>query len=74
MTIFVDAIPDRPSRRTGAITCHLWASTLPELLATADRLGIPRRYARGETRTYFHVGRHTREQALGLGAVLRRMP
>ena len=72
MTIYVSTLPSRPARRAGAMTCALWADDPAELLATADRLGIPKYFARGDGRQYFHVGRRTRAVAVGLGAVERR--
>lgn len=50
--------------------CHLIADTLPELLATVDRIGVHRRWLQHPERDYhFDIAKVKRDKALVLGVV-----
>lgn len=70
MTVFVDNanIPYR-----GMIMSHLWADTLPELLAMVDRIGVQRRWLQQPPKAswlHFDISFSKKQLAIRAGAVL----
>lgn len=55
MTVYVD---DMRAALGRMIMCHMWADTLEELLAMADRIGVKRKWIQGHPDLSF--GRHRR--------------
>ncbi len=70
MTVYVDDanIPYR-----GMIMSHLWADTLPELLAMVDRIGVNRRWLQKPPKAswlHFDISHGKKLLAIRAGAVL----
>lgn len=68
MTVYVDCAR-RPYR--GMFMNHMWADTLPELLAMADAIGVKRRYLQKPPRAswvHFDICMKKRALALKSGA------
>jgi len=70
MTVFVDNanIPF-----AGMKMSHMWADTLPELLAMADRIGVHRRWLQEPPKaswTHFDISLGKKARAIAAGAVL----
>ena len=70
MTVYVDNanIPYR-----GMIMSHLWADTLPELLAMVDRIGVQRRWLQQPPKAswlHFDISHGKKQLAIRAGAVL----
>ena len=55
MTVFVD---DMRAAFGRMVMCHMWADTLDELLAMADRIGVARKWIQGHPELSF--GKHRR--------------
>lgn len=77
MAVYVDPLHWQYGRLQ---VCHLWADDLPDLLSTADAVGVPRRLLRGHPalsvpffRTaawvHFQIGAAARRQAVHIGAL-----
>jgi hypothetical protein len=69
MTVYVDDanIPHR-----GMIMSHLWADTLPELLAMVDRIGVQRRWLQQPPKAswvHFDISHGKKQLAIRAGAV-----
>lgn len=69
MAVYVDnaSIPYRGMRM-----CHLWADSLPELLAMVDRIGVQRRWLQQPPHAswvHFDVSQSMRQRALAAGAI-----
>jgi len=55
MTVFVD---DMRAAFGRMVMCHMWADTLDDLLAMADRIGVARKWIQGHPELSF--GKHRR--------------
>lgn len=55
MTVYVD---DMRAAFGRMVMCHMWADTLDELLAMADRIGVARKWIQGHPELSF--GKHRR--------------
>lgn len=69
MTVYVD-----PARHPFGrmVMCHLWADSLDELHAFADRLGLKREWFQAPPKASWHhydVSKGVRDRAIGMGAV-----
>lgn len=53
MTVYVDDVRHQFGRM---VMCHMWADTLDELLAMADRIGVARKWIQGHPTLSF--GKH----------------
>ena len=70
MTVYVDDTRHRCGRM---VMCHMWADTLEELLAMADRIGVARRWLQqppGASWVHFDVSLGMKATAIAAGAVL----
>ncbi len=70
MTVFVDDVRHQFGRM---VMCHMWADTLPELLAMADRIGVQRRWLQQPPKAswvHFDVSLGMKAKAIAAGAVL----
>nr|WP_294566952.1 DUF4031 domain-containing protein [uncultured Rhodopila sp.] len=70
MTVYVDDVRYPFGRM---VMCHMWADTLPELLAMADRIGVARRWLQEPPKAswvHFDVCLAAKAKALAAGAVL----
>lgn len=70
MTVYVDDVRHRFGRM---VMCHMWADTLPELLAMADRIGVARRWLQQPPKAswvHFDISLGKKAEALAAGAVL----
>lgn len=70
VTVYVDDVRHRFGRMT---MCHMWADTLDELLAMADRIGVARRWLQqppAASWVHFDVSLGAKAKALAAGAVL----
>ncbi len=78
MTVYVDDVR-LPFGRM--IMCHMWADTLAELLAMADKIGVQRKWIQGHPTlsfgkhrkaswVHFDVSLGAKQKALAAGAVL----
>ena len=77
MSVYVDY--EFATRPTGKWpfkkACHMTADTLPELHAMADRLGLKRAWFQNHPRyPHYDLTSTKRRLAVGLGAVIQRMP
>lgn len=69
MTVYVDAAIHSYGRM---IMCHMWADTLPELLAMVDAIGVHRRWLQQPPHAswvHFDISKGKRVEAIRLGAV-----
>lgn len=70
MTVYVDDV--RLEFRS-MVMCHMWADTLDELLAMADRIGVARKWLQRPPRAswiHFDIALSKKALALKAGAVL----
>lgn len=70
MTVYVD---DANIRYRGMIMSHLWADTLPELLAMVDAIGVQRKWLQRPPKAswvHFDISHGKKKLALNRGAVL----
>lgn len=70
MTVYVDDVR-HPYRRM--VMCHMWADSLEELLAMADRIGVARRWLQEPPKAswvHFDVCLEKKALAISAGAVL----
>lgn len=73
MTVYVDDVRHGFGRM---VMCHMWADTLDELLAMADRIGVQRKWLQQPPKAswvHFDVSLAKKRQALAAGAVLTDM-
>lgn len=71
MTVYVDDVRNRYGRRM--FMCHMWADTLPELLAMADRIGVARKWLQKPPKAdwiHFDICVTKKKQAIAAGAIL----
>lgn len=70
MTVYVDDVRHQFGRM---IMCHMWADTLDELLAMADRVGVQRKWLQQPPKAswvHFDISLGVKAKALAAGAVL----
>jgi Protein of unknown function (DUF4031) len=70
MTVYVDDVRHQFGRM---VMCHMWADTLPELLAMADQIGVQRKWLQQPPKAswvHFDVSLGCKTKAISLGAVL----
>ena len=70
MTVYVDDVRHSFGRM---VMCHMWADTLPELLAMADRIGVARRWLQQPPKAswvHFDIALSKKALAIDAGAVL----
>lgn len=70
MSVYVDDVRHRFGRM---VMCHMWADSLDELLAMADRIGLARRWLQQPPQAswlHFDVSLSLKEKAIQAGAVL----
>ncbi len=70
MTVYVDDVRHRFGRM---VMCHMWADSLDELLAMADRIGLARRWLQQPPKAswvHFDVSLGMKARAIEAGAVL----
>ena len=78
MTVYVDDVAHRFGRM---VMCHLWADTLPELLAMVDKIGVQRKWIQGHPTlsfgkhrnaswVHFDISLTMKERAINHGAIL----
>jgi hypothetical protein len=78
MTVFVDDVRHEFGRM---VMCHMWADTLDELLAMADRVGMQRKWIQGHPTlsfgkhreaswVHFDISFGVKARAIAAGAVL----
>lgn len=70
MAVYVD---DVRHRFRGMIMCHMWADSLEELLAMADRIGMARRWLQRPPKAswvHFDVSLTLKAKAIAAGAIL----
>jgi hypothetical protein len=70
VTVYVDDVRHRYGRM---IMCHMWADTLDELLAMADRIGVAKRWLQKPPKAtwlHFDVCVSKKAAAIAAGAVL----
>ncbi len=70
MTVYVD---DVRHKFRGMIMCHMWADSLDELLAMADRIGMARRWLQQPPKAswvHFDISLAMKAKALRAGAIL----
>jgi len=70
MTVYVD---DVQHRFGNMVMCHMWADTLPELLAMADRIGVQRKWLQQPPKAswvHFDIALSKKQLAIAAGAVL----
>lgn len=70
MTVYVDDVRHPFGRM---VMCHMWADSLPELLAMADRIGVARRWLQSPPKAswvHFDVSLGAKAKAIAAGAVL----
>lgn len=70
MTIYVDDVRHRFGRM---VMCHMWADTLDDLLAMADRIGVKRKWLQkppAASWVHFDISLSMKAKALAAGAVL----
>lgn len=70
MTVYVDDVRHRYGRM---IMCHMWADSLDELMAMADRIGMNRKWLQQPPKAswvHFDVSLTMKARAMAAGAVL----
>lgn len=70
MAVYVDDVRHRFGRM---IMCHLWADTLPELLAMVDAIGVQRKWIQEPPKAswqHFDISLAKKALALEQGAIL----
>lgn len=70
MTVYVDDVRHRYGRM---IMCHMWADSLDELLAMADRIGVQRKWLQQPPKAswvHFDISLTMKARALEAGALL----
>jgi len=70
MTVYVDDVRHRFGRM---VMCHMWADSLDELLAMADRIGVARKWLQQPPKAswvHFDIALSKKALAIGAGAVL----
>ena len=70
MSVYVDDVRHPYGRM---VMCHMWADTLEELLAMADRIGVQRRWLQQPPRAswvHFDISLAKKAKAIEAGAVL----
>ena len=78
MTVYVDDVEHGFGRMK---MCHLWADTLPELLAMVDRIGVDRKWIQGHPTlsfgkhrsaswVHFDIAKSKKALAIAAGAIL----
>lgn len=70
MTVYVDDVRHRYGRM---VMCHMWADTLDELLAMADRIGVQRKWLQQPPKAswvHFDISLGMKAKAIAAGAVL----
>lgn len=70
MTVYVDDVRHSFGRM---VMCHMWADTLDELLAMADRIGVARRWLQQPPKAswvHFDISLGKKAAAIEAGAVL----
>ena len=70
MTVYVDDVRLPYGRM---VMCHMWADSLGELLAMADRIGVARRWLQQPPKAswvHFDISLGKKAEAVALGAVL----
>ncbi|MGE3064140.1 MAG: DUF4031 domain-containing protein [Hyphomicrobiaceae bacterium] len=78
MTVYVDDVRHAFGRM---VMCHMWADTLDELLAMADRIGVQRKWIQGHPTlsfgkhrnaswVHFDISLGMKAKAIAAGAVL----
>jgi hypothetical protein len=70
MTVYVDAVRHAFGRM---VMCHMWADSLDELLAMADRIGVQRKWLQQPPKaswTHFDISLRKKEEAIRAGAIL----
>jgi len=69
VTVYVD---DMEAKFGRMVMCHMWADTLDELLAMADRIGVARRWLQQPPKAswvHFDISKSKRALAVAAGAV-----
>lgn len=70
MAVFVDDVRHPFGRM---VMCHMWADTLDELLAMADRIGVQRKWLQQPPKAswvHFDISLGKKAQAIAAGAIL----
>jgi hypothetical protein len=70
MTVYVDDVRHSFGRM---VMCHMWADSLDELYAMADRIGVQRKWLQQPPKAswvHFDIALSKKAQAIELGAVL----
>lgn len=70
MTVYVDDVRHKFGRM---VMCHMWADSLPELLAMADGIGVQRKWLQQPPKAswvHFDISLGMKAKALAVGAVL----
>ena len=70
MTVYVDDVRHSFGRM---VMCHMWADSLPELLAMADRIGVARKWLQQPPKAswvHFDIALSKKALAIDAGAVL----
>jgi hypothetical protein len=70
MAVYVDDVRHRFGRM---IMCHMWADSLDELLAMADRIGVQRKWLQQPPKAswvHFDISLGMKAKAIGYGAIL----
>lgn len=70
MTVYVDDVRHQFGRM---VMCHMWADTIPELLAMADRIGVARKWLQEPPKArwvHFDIALARKAMAIAAGAVL----
>lgn len=73
MTVYVDDVRHPFGRM---VMCHMWADTLDELLAMADRIGVARKWLQEPPKAswvHFDISLTKKTKAVALGAVVTDM-